>query len=46
MTRSGVKTALTRAIAVLASLKSKIAAQSAASPRVKEGRAKLLKGLG
>jgi hypothetical protein len=43
---SGVKTALTRAIAVLASLKSKIAAQSAASPRVKEGRAKLLKGLG
>lgn len=42
---SGVKTALTRAIAVLVSLKSKIAAQSAASPRVKEGRAKLLKGL-
>jgi hypothetical protein len=42
----GVKTALTGAIAVLASLKSKIAAQSAASPRVKQGRAKLLKGLG
>lgn len=42
---SGVKGALTKAIVVLRSLKSAIATQSASAPKVKEGKAKLEKGL-
>jgi hypothetical protein len=42
---SGVQTALQKSIKVLASLKSKIAAQSASSQRVKLGKAKFEKGL-
>jgi hypothetical protein len=41
----GVKAALTKAIVVLRSLKSAIATQSASSPKVKEGKAKIEKGL-
>jgi hypothetical protein len=43
---NGVQAALKRATGVLSSLKSKIAAQSASSRRVKEGKAKLENGLG
>jgi hypothetical protein len=43
---SGVKAALTKSIALLRSLRSAIAPQSASSPRVKAGKAKVEKGLG
>jgi hypothetical protein len=42
---AGVESALTKAIEVFRSLKSKIAAQSAVAPNVKKGKSKLIKGL-
>jgi hypothetical protein len=42
---SGVQAALTESISVLNALKSKIAAQAAVKPKVKAGKAKLVKGL-
>jgi hypothetical protein len=42
---SGVKSAIGKSIAVLSSLKAKVAVQSAPAGRVKTGKAKLVKGL-
>jgi hypothetical protein len=41
----GVKTAIGKSVSVLSALKSKIAAQSASTPKVKAGKAKFDKGL-